>query len=342
MARATSMVRRRRVCRTGSRSAAPGVRTTTSSVVGGVTCRSTWSGIDGSSVVIGSAPSGRRARAGVARPRPVACPTGRRASEANSGVLLSSGSRGRSNGTSTDSSSWPGRADMTATRSLRRTASSRLCVTKSTVRRSVCHRWSNSSCITARSCASSAANGSSMSRISGSTISARAIATRWRIPPESLSGYASARSCKPMRARYVRSEVVAGALGDARDVQPEPHVLEHRLPRVDRVVLEHHRGGRVVGATVDRDVTGRRAQQPGDDPQERRLAAPRRADDRDELALGDVEVEGPQSSHAGAGLPEPAFDGASRDLRPLQPVPLAHGPGVTPVSCRTNVQFGQG
>ena len=51
-----------------------------------------------------------------------------------------------------------------------------------------CQTISRNSCIARRVCASSAPNGSSRSRMSGSGASARAIATRWRIPPESSLG----------------------------------------------------------------------------------------------------------------------------------------------------------
>ena len=49
--------------------------------------------------------------------------------------------------------------------------------------------------------ASSAANGSSISRISGSTTSARASATRCFMPPDSWSGKDSAKRRRPTRSR---------------------------------------------------------------------------------------------------------------------------------------------
>ncbi len=59
---------------------------------------------------------------------------------------------------------------------------------KRVVVRVVWVRSSSSSWRRVRSWASRAANGSSISSISGSTASARAMATRWRIPPESAAG----------------------------------------------------------------------------------------------------------------------------------------------------------
>ena len=63
-----------------------------------------------------------------------------------------------------------------------------LCVTKITVFGSRCQIFSSSSCMYSRVWTSSEANGSSISRIDGLTASARAMLTRWRMPPESSRG----------------------------------------------------------------------------------------------------------------------------------------------------------
>jgi hypothetical protein len=81
----------------------------------------------------------------------------------------------------------PGRADITTTRSDSSTASAMAWVTKITDRAPSQMR-SSSSAMRSRVIASSAANGSSISRISGLSASARASATRWRMPPESCAG----------------------------------------------------------------------------------------------------------------------------------------------------------
>src|SRR5262245_1717884 len=73
--------------------------------------------------------------------------------------------------------------------------------------------------------------------------------------------------------------------------QPELNVVENRLPGQKHVLLEH-----VGGAPVDAserfsahlDAAGGGRQKAGDDVQERRLAAPARPDDGDELTLRDV------------------------------------------------------
>src|SRR6266545_2866872 len=82
----------------------------------------------------------------------------------------------------------PGRAENTATRSARNTASPRLWVTNTMV---FCVRESSterSSPSTMRVCSSSAPNGSSISRMPVSRLKARASAARWRMPPESWPG----------------------------------------------------------------------------------------------------------------------------------------------------------
>src|SRR5690606_31067741 len=79
----------------------------------------------------------------------------------------------------------------------------------------------------------------------------------------------------------LRHVAVARAEGD---------VLAHREPREERVLLEHHRGLRPtrLGAP-DLDRARRRLVETGDEAQERRLPAPGRTDDRDELLLRDLE-----------------------------------------------------
>src|SRR6202040_2838813 len=96
--------------------------------------------------------------------------------------------RGRASGTCTNVFTLPGCAVMTMIRSPRNTASSTEWVMNTTV--FLCSSQMRSSSSWSRSlfCASSAENGSSISRISGSLANARAMATRWRMPPESWYG----------------------------------------------------------------------------------------------------------------------------------------------------------
>ena len=85
--------------------------------------------------------------------------------------------------------------------------------------------------------------------------------------------------------------------GHAADPQPVGHVLEHGHVRIERVVLEHHCHVALAGleaadvAIADMDAAARERLQAGDAAQQRGLAAAGRADDDDELAVGDLEVD---------------------------------------------------
>ena len=82
----------------------------------------------------------------------------------------------------------PGRGDMTTTRVERNTASEIECVTKITVEPISDQIRSSSRFRRSRVISSRAPNGSSISRSAGENESARAIATRCCMPPESCHG----------------------------------------------------------------------------------------------------------------------------------------------------------
>ena len=84
-----------------------------------------------------------------------------------------------------DSLGIPGRADSTSTLVPRNTASGMLWVMKMMVLRLSCHNLSSSILRFSRVIASRAPKGSSISRLLGSWMSERAIATRCCMPPES-------------------------------------------------------------------------------------------------------------------------------------------------------------
>src|SRR6185312_11667961 len=140
-------------------------------------------------------------------------------------------------------------------------------------------------------CASSAANGSSISRISGSAISARARLTRWRMPPELLR----IMPAEAGQADHLEEEadLLAPLLpGYAAHLEAQRHVVLDRHPREQAVLLEHHgvlRPAGDAGADVDPAAVG--LLEAGDDAQHRGLAAAARADDADELAVGDGQGE---------------------------------------------------
>ncbi len=86
-------------------------------------------------------------------------------------------------------------------------------------------------------------------------------------------------------------------LGLAGDLQREAHVLADRHVRVERVVLEHHRDVAVLGGQVrdvalaDADRAAVDVLEPGEHPQRGRLAAAGGADEDEELAVADLDVE---------------------------------------------------
>ena len=77
----------------------------------------------------------------------------------------------------------------------------------------------------------------------------------------------------------------------------EREVLAHGHVRVERVVLKDHRDVAVLRRDVVHEAvanvqTARRDRlEPRDHPERRALAAPRRTDEHDELAVSDVEVD---------------------------------------------------
>src|SRR5690606_10442777 len=106
------------------------------------------------------------------------------------------------------------------------------------------------------------------------------------------------------------------------------HVLEHGPPRQQRRRLwdeaEVLLGPRLVGgAPADGDPTGVVGEEATDDAEQGALAAPARADQRDELALGDVEVDAAER-----------LDHLSPSLEPLRhtldPDPLGVGERLGP------------
>ena len=85
-------------------------------------------------------------------------------------------------------------------------------------------------------------------------------------------------------------------LGHLADLEPVLDVFDHGQVGEERVVLEdgvHVAGvGRLPGYVCAAELDGAavRTLEPGDDPQQRRLARARRTEHREELALGDLEV----------------------------------------------------
>src|ERR1700730_16043947 len=151
----------------------------------------------------------------------------------------------------------------------------------------------SSSRVSARSLRSSAANGSSSRSSLGILASARANATRWRWPPDSSYGRRRAKSdiwtsasISSTRASPAVHPLLAQAKGD---VAGDIHVREQRIG------LKHHiyrpRIGRHCSDvdTVDDDMPTVGRLQPGDHPQQRRLATARWPQQREQLTALDSE-----------------------------------------------------
>ena len=153
----------------------------------------------------------------------------------------------------------------------------------------------SSSCVLSRSFLSSAASGSSSSRIRGRRASARASATRCFWPPESWSGLRFSRPSSLTSATISATRV--GDIGARHPgaLQAERDIVAHRQMRKQRVVLEHHvdrplmRQHRRDVPAVEQDPALVRRLEAGEHPQQRGLAAAGRAEQREEFARPDVE-----------------------------------------------------
>ena len=186
---------------------------------------------------------------------------------------------------------------MIATRSLMLSASSWSWVTKRKVMPT--SRWIalSSACIACRSLRSSAASGSSSSSTLGS-VDQRA-GQRDALPLTAgqparllLAAVAELDQLEHLGdAPVERGPVETPAAQAEADVAADVEVLEEGVALEDRVdvALVRGRAGDVLAA--DEDRAGGRVAEAGDHPQRRGLAAARRAEQGEELAARDVEVE---------------------------------------------------
>ena len=192
---------------------------------------------------------------------------------------------------------------MTPTRSAIDRASDWSWVTNRVVIPSRCCRLRISARSWARTRASSADSGSSSSRTVGSIASARAIATRCCCPPDSWYGYRLAVSESPTSSSSSSARLRRVRLVLTPHPQAEGDVGAHVHVGEQAVGLEHHPHvalvRRHVGdvAVVDEHSARVRAVESAEDPQRRRLAAAGRTEQRDQLAVLDLEVEARERGH---------------------------------------------
>ena len=197
----------------------------------------------------------------------------------------------------------------------------------------------SSNWVSPRSFLSSAAIGSSSSSTRGRLISARASATRWRWPPESSADAAVAEALQLHQRQHLLDALGDLAPPDPVLAQAEADIARDIEMREQRVVLEHHvdrpavrRHGADVLA-VEQDAAGAQLLEAGEQAQQRGLAAAGGAEQREELALPDVEGEvfdrADRAEALGHALEahqrgRPPAGAASRPSRPLVHRPEAH------------------
>ncbi len=182
-------------------------------------------------------------------------------------------------------------------RSATESASSWSCVTMIVVTPSSRCSWRISWRRRTRSSASSAESGSSSSSSPGEVASARASAMRCCCPPESCDGNFGAAAGQADELEQLVDARRDPRLLDLAVDQPVGDVVADGQVRKERVRLEDdavvalgRRQHRDVALALADPARGLRLE-PGDDAQQRRLAAARRAEEADELAALDREVD---------------------------------------------------
>ena len=151
--------------------------------------------------------------------------------------------------------------------------------------------------------------GSSASSRVGSLARARAMASRWRWPPESTPGTAAALSPMPSRSSRSRARRLGHLALAAGDDRRQRHVLEdgHALEEVEELeddadVAPAQPGELVLGPPGHQlaghhDVPSSGDVEPGHQVEQRRLAAPRGPHQGHELAGRDGQVDAAQRPH---------------------------------------------
>ena len=149
--------------------------------------------------------------------------------------------------------------------------------------------------------ASSAPNGSSIRSTSASWASARASATRWRMPPDSSCGRFSAKSAEVHHLEQLRRCArAARSRGD-----PTSFSASSTLPRT----VSHGNSADSWNISAVRlarhlDRARGRLVEPGDEVEQRALAAAGRAEQAHELTRRDVEADAVERVHGAATVAE--------------------------------------
>jgi hypothetical protein len=125
-------------------------------------------------------------------------------------------------------------------------------------------------------------------------------------PARQLVDGAVAEGLEADQRQLLVGEPVALDAADAAHAQAERDVVAHREPGHQRVLLEHHaaiRTGPDDRPAVEQDLAARRQQEAGDAVEQRRLAAARRAEGDQEVAVAHRQV------HRRQRLQRAALDG---------------------------------
>src|SRR6218665_65165 len=198
---------------------------------------------------------------------------------------------------------------MTATWSDITSASDWSCVMLTKVVPNWCCNCLSSSFICSRSFRSSAPSGSSSSSTAGSSTRQRAIATRWRWPPDSCVTclWPGTGKADPLQ-RLIDLLVDHTAAHAALALETVGNIGRDRHHRKQRQMLKHHIHRALVGRRVqdrsalDQDIARTGLAKTGHHAQQRGLAAPRRAENGKKRTLldaernavnGDMVAEGP-------------------------------------------------
>ena len=155
----------------------------------------------------------------------------------------------------------------------------------------------NSDCMLRRNFTSRAPSGSSRRSAAGSVDERARKCNSLLLSTRELSRPSALVPLQLDDPQHRRDPLLVLALRDSLHPQAERHVVVDRHVREERVLLEDHVDPAIVGLdvgdvlSVQADAARIRGLEPGDHPQGRGLATPRRAEEREELTIENPEVE---------------------------------------------------
>jgi hypothetical protein len=146
------------------------------------------------------------------------------------------------------------------------------------------------------------------------------------LPARQLAGIAAGQAREANQLEHAVDAALDLGARDLAKPQPKGEVVEDRLVRPDGVALEDHRHApalrrhrrvrRRQDLTVDDDAAGIGREEPGQEPERRGLAASGGPQQRDELAVGDLEVEPSHGADLAEALRQPVEEDVCHPLTP--------------------------